>query len=261
MNALLCLAISFFASVGGAICGIGGGVIIKPVMDLFQVADVAAISFLSGCTVLSMSSYSVGKSILSGEKAVNLRSGTPLALGAALGGILGKQLFSWIRNFTGDPQFIGGIQSLCLAAVTLVTLIYVLKKQNIRTLSVNSAMLSAFIGCFLGLMSSFLGIGGGPINLVVLGYFFGMSTKIAAANSLYIIFFSQTANLLSTILSSSVPEVELMTLILMICGGIGGGIAGRAVSKRIKDSTVDKLFVVLIMIIILISLYNAWNYF
>ena len=38
---------------------------------------------------------------------------------------------------------------------------------------------------FLGIISSFLGIGGGPINLVVLFFFFSMPTKIAAENSLY----------------------------------------------------------------------------
>ena len=49
------LAVSFFASVVGAICGIGGGVLIKPLLDAFGVLSVASISSLSGCTVLSMS--------------------------------------------------------------------------------------------------------------------------------------------------------------------------------------------------------------
>ena len=49
------LAVSFGASVVGAICGIGGGVLIKPLLDAFGVLSVASISFLSGCTVLSMS--------------------------------------------------------------------------------------------------------------------------------------------------------------------------------------------------------------
>lgn len=35
----------FFASVIGAICGIGGGVIIKPVLDSVGILDVTAISF------------------------------------------------------------------------------------------------------------------------------------------------------------------------------------------------------------------------
>lgn len=59
---LLFFIISFCASVIGVICGIGGGVIIKPVLDAFGVLNVSAISFLSGCTVLSMSCYSVIKS-------------------------------------------------------------------------------------------------------------------------------------------------------------------------------------------------------
>ena len=60
---IMVLAIAFGASVVGAICGIGGGVIIKPLLDSFGIASVSEISFLSGCTVLSMSCYSVGKAL------------------------------------------------------------------------------------------------------------------------------------------------------------------------------------------------------
>ena len=52
---LLFFVVSFFASIVGAICGIGGGVIIKPVLDMLHFETVSPISFLSGCTVLSMS--------------------------------------------------------------------------------------------------------------------------------------------------------------------------------------------------------------
>ena len=41
-------AVSFLASVAGAVCGIGGGVLIKPILDMFGVLSVASISFLSG---------------------------------------------------------------------------------------------------------------------------------------------------------------------------------------------------------------------
>ena len=47
---ILVLLIAFGASVVGAICGIGGGVIIKPLLDAFGIASVAEISFLSGST-------------------------------------------------------------------------------------------------------------------------------------------------------------------------------------------------------------------
>ena len=87
---ILFFLISFVASVSGAICGIGGGVIIKPVLDSFGLLDVKTISFLSGCTVLAMSGYSFLISKIKKESLVDMRIGTPLAVGAAVGGILGK---------------------------------------------------------------------------------------------------------------------------------------------------------------------------
>ena len=42
---ILFFIISFSASIIGAICGIGGGIIIKPVMDAFGVLDVSIINF------------------------------------------------------------------------------------------------------------------------------------------------------------------------------------------------------------------------
>ena len=46
----------------------------------------------------------------------------------------------------------------------------------------------------------------------------------------------------------------------VIAGGIGGGIAGRTLNKRMSSRAVDKLFLVLMGIIILISIYNAVHY-
>ena len=88
------------------------------------------------------------------------------------------------------------------------------------------------IGITLGIMSSFLGIGGGPINLVVLYYFFSMSTKVA--------------------------EFEWLWLVLMVAGGIGGGAVGRKINKKIDDKHVEILFIGLMFTIIGISCYNTW---
>lgn len=252
--------VSLLASTVGAICGIGGGVIIKPVLDMCALASVSTISFLSGLTVLSMSCYSVLRNAISGGSRINLRTGTPLAVGAAVGGIAGKQLFSLIKGLFSDPNAVGAVQAACLAVITFATLLYTVYKVRIKTHQVEGIGSCVCIGFVLGIMSSFLGIGGGPINLVVLFFFFGMDTKTAAQNSLYIILFSQAASLLTTLLTHSIPEFEWSALILMICGGIGGGMAGRAVNKKISGAAVDKLFMVLMGIIICISVYNAVRY-
>lgn len=256
MIGILFFIICFLASIVGAICGIGGGVIIKPLLDAFGIYDVTTISFLSGCTVLSMTTYSVIQSKRSGKAAVENSTILPLAIGAAIGGLIGKAVFSYIKSLSADPERVGLVQAVCLLIVTIATLVYTLAKKHIATLQVKGALIKCVIGCLLGVMSSFLGIGGGPINLVVLFFFFSMSTKAAAENSLYIIFFSQVASLISTIVTASVPVFELMILLLMVSGGILGGICGRSINKKMKEKTVDYLFIALMVVMILINIYN-----
>ena len=56
---LLVFAICLIASTIGGICGIGGGVVIKPVLDAMGVMTVSTASFLSGLTVLAMASMAL----------------------------------------------------------------------------------------------------------------------------------------------------------------------------------------------------------
>lgn len=260
LQSLLFALVSLGASVVGAICGIGGGVIIKPTLDLFGWASVSTISFLSGCTVLSMSCYNVVKSLTSGERTVDTKTGTPLAVGAAVGGVAGKQLFTAIKAMFSNPNTVGAVQAACLAVITLGTLLYTVCKSKIKTKQVTGVTPCVAIGLVLGVASSFLGIGGGPINLVVLYYFFSMETKTAAANSLYIILFSQAASFLMTLLTRTVPEFTVITLVLMVAGGIGGGMLGRACNRRLDNRAVEKLFIILMIVIIAISIYNTFQY-
>ena len=201
MTYIILILISFSASVIGSICGIGGGVIIKPVMDSFQIFSVSTVSFLSGCIVLSMAAYSVVCSRLSGSCSIDSKRSGWLGLGAAVGGIAGKQLFEIIAEFTAGSERIGAVQAAVLFAITFATIIYTLNKEKIRSKKTESPALCCLIGLGLGMMSAFLGIGGGPINLVVLFFFFSMDTKTAAQNSLYIILISQFVSLLATVAS------------------------------------------------------------
>ena len=257
---MIVFLIALLSSAAGAICGIGGGVVIKPVMDMFRIDSVAAISFLSGCTVLSMSCYTVGRAMLAGEGRVDVKTGTPLALGAALGGLAGKALFTAVKDLFQQSDMVGAVQSACLAVITLGTLAYTLCKARIHTHRLTAPAACCAVGLALGICSSFLGIGGGPINLVVLYYFFSMDTRTAAANSLYIILFSQLASLLATLIAGTIPDLQLMMLVWMIAGGIGGGIIGRACSRRMDDRAVEKLFMGLMGVIIAISLFNCFRF-
>ncbi len=263
-SAMAVYLICFFASVAGAICGIGGGVIIKPALDALGIFDVRTVSFLSGCTVLAMTSYAVLRAKLDGglpeENGRHRGQSLLLAAGSAFGGIAGKWAFVHIAELYADKSRVGAVQAACLLAVTVFTLWYTLHKDRIKTRRTENRLLCFILGLGLGILSSFLGIGGGPINLVLLFYFFSMDTKEAVENSLYIIFVSQLASLLYSALTASIPEFALQSLVLMVAGGISGGIAGRRINRKLQEEKVLKLFIFLMLLMMVINLYNIYQF-
>ncbi|MCI9478641.1 MAG: sulfite exporter TauE/SafE family protein [Lachnospiraceae bacterium] len=253
--------VSFLASAAGAICGIGGGVIMKPLLDAAGILSVSAVSFLSGCTVLSMAAVSVGSSIKSKKNTVRFAVTAPLSIGAALGGLAGRITFQSIRNMALAENRVGFIQAEMLLAITLITFIYTLKKDKLQTLRLQNAAICVIVGIMLGFFSAFLGIGGGPVNLMVLSYFFSMDTKEAAVNSLFVILVSQIFNLMQTILSGNVPKLDAVFFVLMIAGGILGGKAGNRIYKKIRTEYINDLFQGLMIIIMLICMYNMYRFY
>ena len=249
--------VSILSSIIGSICGIGGGVIIKPVLDGTGIMDVSSISFLSGCTVLAMSVVSVYKNIRAGAAKLNVKIATFLALGAAAGGVAGKSMFQALKTAVGNDNLVGMTQAVVLIFITLGTLVYTLNQKHIRTRKYESVWLCVVIGLLLGVMSSFLGIGGGPINLVVLAWFFSMSTKEAALSSLYIIMLSQITSLAQTCVTGTIPDVKAVYLVLMVAGGMLGGMLGSRINKKIDDESVNKLFIALMAVIVAINIWNA----
>lgn len=250
--------IAICTSVIGSICGIGGGVLIKPILDVAGIMSVSAVSFLSGCTVLAMAVISVGKGLRGGLQ-INKKTAPALALGAAIGGVAGKLVFNAIKQGAGNESLVGLVQSVVLALITVATFVYMLlcRRGKIRTLRVKSPALSGLIGLILGLLSAFLGIGGGPINLAVLSYFYSMDTKESAANSLFIILLSQLASLIQTLVTDSVPEFNALFLCAMVAGGVLGGFLGQTVNKRLDEKQVGRLFDLLLVAVTGVCIFNA----
>lgn len=133
MTWVIFIVVCFLASTVGCICGIGGGVIIKPVLDAFGLYTASTISFVSGCIVLSMTGYSVIKAAIAQEKNIEKGVSTYLGLGAAIGGIVGKLMLDGIKAATANDALVGSVQSVVLLVVTLGTLIYLLLERRIPT--------------------------------------------------------------------------------------------------------------------------------
>ena len=248
----------FVATIVGSISGIGGGVLIKPVLDAVTSMPASQISFLSGITVLTMTIVSLLRSRGGEQKISNIT--IFLAIGAAVGGVAGKKVFDIIKTSAGNDAMVSLIQNIVMVILTVAVFIYTLKKESVRTLKVENKALVISAGFILGVLSSFLGIGGGPINLMILSYLFSMDTKTAALNSLFVIFFSQVLSLVTTLVTRSVPSFEWSMLLLMMAFAVAGATLGRSFSKKMSSKAVDKLFLILMAVIIGLSIYNCIRY-
>ncbi|MGL5978631.1 MAG: sulfite exporter TauE/SafE family protein [Erysipelotrichaceae bacterium] len=251
---LICLAVALFASMIGAISGIGGGVIIKPVLDQLGFFEASTISFLSGCTVLSMAilSYLISRK---DKQTIAFSIAIPLAIGASIGGIVGKQMFQVFNNLASTNQ-IGIVQNIILLLINLFVFAYMLNRDKIKTMQMSNRLGIIAVGLSLGIISSFLGIGGGPMNIAVLYFLFSLDPKQTATYSLFIILCSQAASFGQTIITQTVPVFDWNILVLMCLGGMLGATFGRAISKKMNSEHVAKLFTVVLILLMGINILN-----
>lgn len=159
----ICFLVAFGACIIGKICGMGGGVIIKPALDALGIMQVAEINFLSGCTVLGMTCWSVGKSMVQHESQIDLSISTPLAIGAAVGGMAGKQLFSAVASLFANADTAGGIQAALLCTATFATLLYTIHKDRLTMLQVRNPAVCVLLDWDWACWAPFSVLGGGAV--------------------------------------------------------------------------------------------------
>ncbi len=254
---ILYFAIAFVATCAGAVTGIGGGIIIKPIMDLLGHFDASSIGVVSAMTVLAMAVSSLIKQIISKTK-IDFVIADFLAVGALIGGNLGQRILDSVISGASSNTVVA-TQSILLAIAIIISFAYLHTKEKIKSLDVTSRMLTLLAGFGLGVVSSFLGIGGGPINIAVIMYVFGYSAKKAAVYSIIVILFSQISKLVQIAFTTGFEVYDLSVAPAMIIAGIIGGILGTKLNKKFTVKKVETSFDILQIFIFIIVVYNAIN--
>lgn len=263
------VCIIFAATVVGAICGMGGGVIIKPLMDAVSTYSTFQISVISGVCVLSMSISSLIKHIVS-KTPFKFRTTLLLSVGSVIGGLIGDFLIGLIsdtleKSIGGNAErLIKIVQNGMLALVLVLVLLYMfLLKPKKVSLNCKNSVLIAISGMSLGILSTFLDIGGGPVNICIFCLFFGMETKEAAVNSLVTIFFAQSAKLVKQAVDGSFANnvlfgnsLPVWAFVLMMAFAVAGGLIGAKLNKKMSSSGIDKLYCAALVVVIGIDVFN-----
>ncbi len=239
----------------GAFVGLGGGVIIKPVLDFIGAEPRMQVDFLSAVAVFTMSVVSTVKQIrnkVSFDKYIILF----IASGSIAGGFLGSYCMDILSGFV-QQGIIRCIQAFALAILLTAVSIYVAKDR--KSFCVKNKFAIILVGLSLGFIASFLGIGGGPINVAVLTLFFSMNVKESAVYSVAIIFFSQLSKLVTIFASSGIQPYahQWKTLIFILPAAIIGGIVGAKFNRKFDDKTIRKIFVTVMILLIILNIYNG----
>ena len=118
MQYVLYFLIAIGATTVGSLTGMGGGVIIKPLMDVLHGFDVQTIGVLSSLTVFSMSVVSIGKQMLARTK-IPFGTAIPLALGSVAGGLAGEKLLQVIVDALRANSAVTVVQNVVLSLLIL----------------------------------------------------------------------------------------------------------------------------------------------
>lgn len=131
MKYIVYFVIAFGATTVGSMTGMGGGVVIKPLLDVLHDFDVETIGGLSAITVFSMAVVSIGKQMLAKTK-IPFAQGIPLAVGSVLGGLWGQNMLELVVRVFRVQEQILVIQNVLLGILIFFVWLYMRKKDRIQ---------------------------------------------------------------------------------------------------------------------------------
>lgn len=267
--ALLLLFFSFIAGLVGALTGLGGGVVVIPVLVLLFHIN---IHYAMGASLISVIATSSGTAAAyMREGYTNLRIGMFLETAAVVGAFCGALLIAVVSK-----TFLTIIFSLVLffsAALTIkrqeetenfetshpwatklqLNGTYPLKNQ-FEKYRVQNVPLALFIMGIAGVLSGLLGIGSGALKVLAMDQALRLPYKVATTTSNFMI--GITAAVSTGVYFAHGYINPVITFPVMI-GVIAGSFSGAKVLTRMHNRTLRIIFSIVICLIGLQMLYKA----
>src|SRR5438309_3515106 len=222
--------------------GLGGGFVVVPILTFFgfspQLAASDSLFAAFSNAVASTASYAK-------QKRIEYSLGLKLGLLSIPGTILGAYISDGITSSSFKILF--GI-------VLLASSIYIFSKRKMEpknyNLSKQIMVLAIGASFFAGIISSLFGIGGGTVFVPLMVIAIGLSMKMAAATSQFILLFASASGM---IMHSILGHPDYYQAALLSAGAFAGGILGSRLSLRVEEGRL-RILVTIVLIITAIKL-------
>ena len=268
VNIFLLIGLGGIVGILSGMFGVGGGFLMTPL--LFFIGIPPAVAVASEANQILGASFS-GAIAHFRRKNVDIKMGFLLILGGIIGSIFGVELFRIFKNLGQLELIIKVCYVLFLGIIGIIMFFESLRALNYKSKNIKvrktrhhswvqglplkmrfrtsnlyiSSIPAVFIGFFVGILASIMGIGGGFIIVPAMIYILGMPTKVVVGTSLFqIIFVTGVTTYLHAVKNFS---VDIILSFLLLVGGVIGAQFGVRIGLKLNAEQLRILLAILVL--------------
>jgi uncharacterized membrane protein YfcA len=268
--------IFIFLGMGGAVgflsgmFGVGGGFLMTPLLIFSGIPPAVAVGTEAAQIVASSVSGAIAQWR---RKNVDFKMGTILLTGGLVGSVFGVQLVKWLRE-AGQFDIVVALSYVTFLGIigTLMMIESIsairksqkggstsgrrpgqhnwihglpLKMRFPRSRLYISAIPPLVIGAAVGLLASFLGVGGGFVMVPAMIYLLRMPTNIVIGTAIFqIIFVTALVTLLHATFNHT---LDLVLAFVLVIGGVIGGQFGVRAGQKLRAEQLRALLSLMVL--------------
>ena len=257
---LFLFLVSIFAGVFGSIVGLGGGVVVIPVLTILLGVD---IHFAIGASIVAVIATSSGAaSTYVSDKMTNLRVGMFLELATTSGAITGAAIAAYTRS-AALGVILGGIQLISQVPTVMKLGKELPVSPELRGLAKRLGLAGSYrekdgrevrynaerpaeglaVAGVAGVLSGLLGIGGGAFKVIAMDIGMKLPMKVSTATSNFMIGVTAAA---SAGIYFARGDVDPIIVAPVALGILVGAAVGARILLRSRNDTVRRAFAVVL---------------
>ena len=271
MDSIILFVISIFGGFLGALLGLGGGIIIVPVLTLFLGVDIRYAISASLIAIVATSSGAAASFLR--DRLTNLRLAVLLEVGTVCGAIVG---FLIAKNINSKYLFVLFGFFLLFSALMMLKKKgdhrakidhpwsqklklagkYTEKNGELIHYKIAQVPLGLFLMFFAGILSALLGIGSGIFKVMAMDGAMKIPMKVSSATSNFMIGVTATASAGAYFLRGDIrPEIACPVSV----GIIIGSWVGARLMPKLPAMIIRKIFVGVLSVVAIQMLVKGFN--